>query len=885
MESKEETPRQMLGRALGTTHGSKSTRRVSGDGSSQISRSPASPHLDFVKRTQVLAQEQRVNARVRELMEGSANASKDHRTYDDCMEVPGASKDPVLPSDSVIPSTVIRRNITQRRSKGKSVDKGEMAPRSSLLLRKPRSRSKDRRYSFESTGGIADCERPDWRAASARFPPTTAGRDPKSEPSRPVNSRESGEDGGVQEESGDPRVNLANRVSSSTKEHAPLASSGSRRSYQLDSTAPFLRENIPPEGEHPELFRVLTQKWYERQEAVRGLGDALADDELERYEELKVMVDQINQDMHKEWRAVFRAGASETSAHRSHTPSGKFQAVDDLPLPRSSEDCDDSDSGSDESRYLEQDEWMETYRETEWNTLNQPPRKMSFKENNTGIFTVHLSFQGVTSPRIVNDNMPVKSLFGMALSYLQTEFKFVVNDINEIDLVYKDRILPQYGVLGGVPIMHNDVVVIMFPIQENGDYGKLSVVDKKRAQGTHSSPGPSGTGNTDSGNQMPSSTSSFSRQTPVPLSPTKGQVRDPETEDDIFQEFQNSSPGLDPRSYDKIRQSFKCPRFSGQAKDWKQWDKGFLRYLSIWELDYVLDPSFFDVLPLSTDKRRDNKLVYYVIEESVQGSTLASSYVRQVSLNNGFEAYYTLHDGYVFAGTTTAALLLNELSNFRFLPNETPTELCLRLSELFEELRTLPGDAAVTFIDTQQIGYLINALRHEKEWDTVCSTITSKQIQGNITFRQACDELRFRCETTRANEMMDRPVKGHKVKGLVTKPVESVKDDMNGVVEQVSEKLMGLISTMSKKHNQDSQGSKRQHGKSKLQKHECLAADCPETTIYPLCPLHYHSLVSAKVTTLKLRNGYGDATFDSNTNLISYPPRTPTSRLPTPKRQ
>jgi hypothetical protein len=199
MESKEETPRQMLGRALGTTHGSKSARRVSGDGSSQISRSPASPHLDFVKRTQVLAQEQRVNTRVRELMEGSANDPKDHRTYDDCMEVPGASRDPVLLSDSVVPSTVIRRNITQRRSKGKSVDKGEMAPRSSLLLRRPRSRSKDRRYSFESTGGIADCERPDWRAASARFPPTTARRDPKSEPSRSVNSRESGEDGGVQE--------------------------------------------------------------------------------------------------------------------------------------------------------------------------------------------------------------------------------------------------------------------------------------------------------------------------------------------------------------------------------------------------------------------------------------------------------------------------------------------------------------------------------------------------------------------------------------------------------------------------------------------------------------------------------------------------------------
>ncbi len=72
----------------------------------------------------------------------------------------------------------------------------------------------------------------------------------------------------------------------------------------------------------------------------------------------------------------------------------------------------------------------------------------------------------------------------------------------------------------------------------------------------------------------------------------------------------------------------------------------------------MLDPLFFDVLPLTPEQRRDNKLVYYVIEEAVQGSPLATSYVRQVTVNNGFEAYYTLHDGYVFAGTTTSALLL-----------------------------------------------------------------------------------------------------------------------------------------------------------------------------------------------------------------------------------
>ena len=71
-------------------------------------------------------------------------------------------------------------------------------------------------------------------------------------------------------------------------------------------------------------------------------------------------------------------------------------------------------------------------------------------------------------------------------------------------------------------------------------------------------------------------------------------------------------------SYDKIRQSFKCPRFSGQTKEWKTWNKGFMRYLSIWDLDYVLDPDFCNEMPLTSEKKRDNKMVFYIIEDSVQ---------------------------------------------------------------------------------------------------------------------------------------------------------------------------------------------------------------------------------------------------------------------------
>ena len=110
-----------------------------------------------------------------------------------------------------------------------------------------------------------------------------------------------------------------------------------------------------------------------------------------------------------------------------------------------------------------------------------------------------------------------------------------------------------------------------------------------------------------------------------------------------------------------------------------------------------MDPTFFDELPLSKLKMKDNKFVYYIIEDATQGSALASSYVRQAPIENGFEAYYTLHDGFVFAGATASTILINELSNFRFKQNETPTELIMRLEELFQDLEMLPNEAALVF--------------------------------------------------------------------------------------------------------------------------------------------------------------------------------------------
>jgi hypothetical protein len=328
------------------------------------------------------------------------------------------------------------------------------------------------------------------------------------------------------------------------------------------------------------------------------------------------------------------------------------------------------------------------------------------------------------------------------------------------------------------------------------------------------------------------------------------------------------------RSQDKIKQSFKCPRFSGHAKDWKIWNKGFQRYLSIWDLDYVLMPDFFDIRPLSAKKLNDNKLVYFILEDATQSSPLASSYVRQAPAKNGFEAFYTLHDGFVFAGPTASTLLLNELANFRFKQDETPTELIMRLEEIFQDLEMLPDGAAVKFNDTQRIGYLLGALRHETEWRTVASAITSSQVKGDMTFRQACDELRVRCEAERAYDIIDTNVKSRKKVSAMLSQIEIAGD----------EETLALVSAAAKRINQDpAQPKPLNENKGDRKKKQCLAKDCKTLSPYSLCGLHFHSMVSGKTATLELINGYGNASYNVTTKRIEYPATVPADRLPPTK--
>ncbi len=242
MDLKAETPKQMLGRVLNTTSGNSETKRSPALSPSRASGSPSSPLLEYTKQVQRAALDSRTAARVRELMQGgemspreinrgssSANevgSSRDPRLDTSAQDGPnvmrGQAKDEVMdsPSRSTVPPTAARKNVTQRRPRGKLKDEGwDTAPRASLLARRPRSRSKDRRYSIESTGGEENCERQDWRSTSARFQPYVVPSEGRF--TSPLHVGQGRNAGGQmvkerQERNRETRADLAYRVPSST---------------------------------------------------------------------------------------------------------------------------------------------------------------------------------------------------------------------------------------------------------------------------------------------------------------------------------------------------------------------------------------------------------------------------------------------------------------------------------------------------------------------------------------------------------------------------------------------------------------------------------------------------------------------------------------------
>jgi hypothetical protein len=325
-----------------------------------------------------------------------------------------------------------------------------------------------------------------------------------------------------------------------------------------------------------------------------------------------------------------------------------------------------------------------------------------------------------------------------------------------------------------------------------------------------------------------------------------------------------TDPGLPTRSStasDKLRSTFKCPKFQGDARNWKEWNQGFIRFLAIHKLDHVIDEDFPKTC-VSLAYQEDNKLVYYVLEDAVLGSPVASKYVRRAAVWNGNEAYFFLYDGFALSGPATAAILLGELGNFRFKTDENPTEMVLRLQDLFEDLESLPGPSAMQINSTQKINYLLSAIRPERSLASVYSQIQTSQVRGIITFEEACVDLRYRCEAVRADDLLHSAVQPHKVRGLLATgeslPLVGASDESSSVP--------ALITTADKRQNR---GASRQKDPV-----ACLVKDCSSMTPphLRLCKKCYHEIMAGKHATLRLRAG-GKASFDAATQrIVGLPP-------------
>ena len=293
----------------------------------------------------------------------------------------------------------------------------------------------------------------------------------------------------------------------------------------------------------------------------------------------------------------------------------------------------------------------------------------------------------------------------------------------------------------------------------------------------------------------------------------------------------------------KLLATFKLPKFDGVAKSWKQWEKSFQRFLGIHQLDHVLEENFPDLLWTTPGAKAANKMVYFLVEDAVAPGTLASRLVRQATKWNGHEAFVLLRNGYVFNGPQSATILLAELSKIRLKRDEDASTFCLRLVELIEDLELIPGDAAVYLTDTQKLGYLLSAIRHETSLQSVYSQLQSEQLRGTISFDQACQELHHRVEAMRADDYLDsRPGRA-------------------------------LLSTNGKKQGQDD---------TNLVKVLCLAKDCKELVqpYLPLCKLCYLQCMAGKIPSLVLRDNLGNAIFNTKTQVLDFPASVPPSRFP-----
>jgi hypothetical protein len=402
---------------------------------------------------------------------------------------------------------------------------------------------------------------------------------------------------------------------------------GGDLSEKSDDEPLFLRRDIPSIVDAPEIHQVLLDLWEARQEASIRFVQALNTDDQKEFVKLESLMRNLNQKIHQVLNTYRDLGAA------------AFVDVDDLPLPQSA---------------------------TQVTPIN--------KSLDLGSITINLDYKGNQIVRTVRADTPNLDIHHMAIQYLMGVFNHPVESFADLHFSYDQETVPYRGSIEDFPMVDGGTVVIRdntrgSPTQRQ--QGSVSVfspglegsprgnrqeesrpLNSARAPSQPVNNGGAYLGGSQRGYQQGESHSLKSaRASSRPGNNGEALDLDGSLCGNLQEESHSlknvrapSRPGNNGGAYapvgatsaasaqslgsgsnDKLRQAFKCSRFSGQAREWKQWNKGFMRYLSIWDLEYVLDPDFLLDMPLSPAKLRDNKLVFFIIEDAVQSSPMAAT--------------------------------------------------------------------------------------------------------------------------------------------------------------------------------------------------------------------------------------------------------------------
>ena len=317
----------------------------------------------------------------------------------------------------------------------------------------------------------------------------------------------------------------------------------------------------------------------------------------------------------------------------------------------------------------------------------------------------------------------------------------------------------------------------------------------------------------------------------------------------------------------KLRASIKLPAFSGRSEDWKRWARALQGYLSVNELDGILIEGY---LTSQSFSYIDNKFVYYVIDQAVVESTKATALFRTAPMNDGHSAYMALYNGYTFTGTASAPILMAKLTNVRLRSGELLSAFILRLREIFEDLEALPGQMAFEYNNSQKIHYLLTAIRHERDLQPAYHAIQMATTRGEITFEEACDDLRVRCEAIRADEEL---TPGNARRAYISTESKRINADQDRTVSFTPT----TPSRFGKGKGRFSNNTGNRGGAT--EKYSlCLADGCNTKDRLPFCRLHFAEMVCGRVTARKLREGMGIATYDKDTNRAIFPSTVPEER-------